>query len=191
MKMTKVMKALLLFVAMLLSGAAHAADADAPATPPGQERALYTMRMFLDLCLTPQAEPKAVIEQAEKTGFRPLKTDAAGRFLGKTSGRAWAVQLTQGEWVLSLDEKGVCTVWAHKVDPKALEEVVSSWLPLRSTGFEAEQSDPTIAPNGLRTIVYTIHRGPTPYAAWVLSTSVAEGAFFQGALSLRMVKPAR
>ncbi|TFZ08368.1 NMCC_0638 family (lipo)protein [Ramlibacter humi] len=182
------MKALAFAAALLFATAAYAADAEPPASTPGEQQALYTMRMFMDLCLTPQADPQKVGEQAEKTGFRPLRPEAAKRFLGNAEGRAWAVQLAVGDWALTLDRQGVCTVWARKVDAKALEEVVSSWLPSRSTGFETEPGQPTTTPNGLRTVVYSVHRGPAPYASWVLSTSPVDGAFFQGAVSLRMAK---
>ena len=43
-------------------------------------------------------------------------------------------------------------------------------------------------PNGLRVLSWQVREGGKPHGIWVLSTSSAADAFFQGALSMQLAK---
>jgi hypothetical protein len=149
------------------------------------------MKMFLDLCVSTRGEQQWVKAQAERLGFRPLLAEAANRFTGQSGGQAWSVKITGGIWALALAENGVCTVYAQKVDAVALQKVVASWVPPPDSGFETKAEPATTSASGLRTMVYQIRRGQQAFAAWVLSTSTTDDAFFQGAISLKMASAAQ
>lgn len=182
------MKISVIALAFLLTGSALGSETLA-SRPLGEQQAAFTMKMFLDLCVSTRGEPQWVKTQAEHLGFRPLPADAASRFAG-SSGQAWSVKITGGIWALALAENGVCTVYAQKVDAVALQKVVASWVPSDS-GFETEAEPATTSASGLRTMTYQIRRDQQAFAAWVLSTSAMDDAFFQGAISLKMAPTAQ
>jgi hypothetical protein len=149
------------------------------------------MKMFLDLCVSTRGEQQWVKVQAERQGFRPLLAEAANRFTGPSGGEAWSVKISGGIWALALAENGICTVYAQKVDAAALQRVVGSWVPPPDSGFRTEVEPATTSASGMQTVVYKIRRGQQAFAAWVLSKSTKDDAFFQGAISLKMVPTAQ
>lgn len=157
------------FVFLLACLAASAVSGAEPSVSIGEQRANFTLKMFLDLCMSTRGEPTHVEGQATRLGFRPLVSDAATRFTGPRGGRAWSVQVSGGLWALALSVDGVCSVYARQTDARTLENLVVSWLPGPDSGFNTEQEPATTSENGLRTIAYQIRRGEQPYAVWVLS----------------------
>jgi hypothetical protein len=177
------------FVLSLLATAASAAgESPSAAAPAGDLQAEFTMRMFMQLCMTTGGERTLVAAEADKLGFRKLAPEAASRFAGSNGGEAWGVQVTGGFFALALDTTGVCTVYARRLDADAFRRTVTSWLPPSSAGFETEAGPSTTGADGLKTTVYQIRRGGRPFAAWVVSASAAEDAFFQGAVSMRRAR---
>lgn len=184
------MKTTAIVLATLFAGSALASEP--LATPSlGEQQAAFTMKMFLDLCVSTRGEPQWVKAQAERLGFRPLLAEAAYRFTGPTGGQAWSVKVTGGIWALALAQNAVCTVYAQKVDAVALQKAVASWLPRPESGFATIAEPATTSASGLRTIAYQIRRDQQAFAAWVLSTSTMDDAFFQGAISLKMMSAAQ
>jgi hypothetical protein len=179
------MKIPVIALGFLFMGSAIASE-PLSSRPLGEQQAAFTIKMFLDLCVSTRGEKQWVKAQAERLGFRPLIADAANRFTGSSGGQAWSVKITGGIWALALAENGVCTVYAQKVDAVALQREVAFWVPPPSSGFETEAEPATTSASGLRTMAYQIRRGKQSFAAWVLSTSTMDDAFFQGAISLKM-----
>jgi len=181
-----VLSSFTLGLGLFISGYAYASEPLA-SRPLGEQQAAFTMKMFLDVCVTPNGDKQLTKAQAERFGLRPLIAEVASRFTGSAGGQAWSAKISAGMWALALAEDGVCTVYAQKVDAIALQREVTSWLPTPTSGLEVKAELPTDSANGLRTMAYQIRRGQQPLAAWVLSTSTMEDAFFQGAISLKVV----
>lgn len=181
-------KAVWMAVSLLPLGAL-AVEPELPPASLGEQQAEFTVRMFMNLCMSTHGEPDAVKDQAERLGFRPLLPEAASRFTGSSGGRAWSVQVTGGTWAVASGAEQVCTVYARRVDAAALRKRLVSWLPPSGSGFQTEEESHPVSDPPLNTVSYRIRRGEQPFAAWVLSTSTSEEAFFQGAVSLRMARP--
>ncbi|MES2412661.1 MAG: hypothetical protein V4614_02585 [Pseudomonadota bacterium] len=155
---------------------------------PEQVHAESAMGMFLRLCMRTGAQPALVRTEAAAMGFAVLPANDASRFTGPTGGTAWSVQLKNGgQFALALDGEGVCSVYVRRVSDKALQKEASAWLPPVDSGYQALTSPP-VSKDGLDTTSWVILRDKKPFARWVLSTTAAADAPFQGVISLRMEK---
>jgi hypothetical protein len=186
--MSFVMKNFLLALCALSASVAIAADPPPPTVPVGEQQALYTVRMFLDLCQTPKADPAQVRAAAQRMGFQPLPPEAARRFLGPREGEGWGAELKLGTWALTLDKAGVCSVYARKASARALEDALRAWLPQSGSGYTWQESEAKAGPRGQRTISWQLRNGPEPFALWALNTFPSEQAFFQAVVDLKMAK---
>lgn len=142
------------------------------------------MKVFMSACMSTHGETNLVQTMVQKLGFRQLLDSAASQFLSSAGGRACGAQTQEGNFVVASRADGVCTVFARRVDAAGLRKAVESWLPPERAGFSSTKREEP-ASGDLTTVSYQISRAGQPFAAWVVSTSAAEDAPYQGAVSVK------
>ncbi|RJF92421.1 hypothetical protein D3871_27785 [Noviherbaspirillum saxi] len=174
-----------MLLAVVLTGISFAAHAAEPVSQTAVQQAEHGMQRFMQSCMSTRTSPDLVRRAAEEAGLRLLRPEAAHVFLRGTAGYVWTEENELGNFAVALRDDGICSVFLRKVDAAILDEKVQFWLPPKESGYTTAPVSQNTGSKELKTTAYNIFHSGTPFATWVLSTSTADNANFQGVISMK------
>lgn len=176
------MRSLLLLIAVTVSPASASESA-----LPDDFNALFAVT-----CMQHFHSQEKLRDQLDKRGLERLPPDQAGFFLGGTEGTAWLILAPSTRYVVSLRKDSICSVFAHRADPKSIQSgfvglVGTAPTPLAVTNLD----DAKLGPNNdhATTIARSWARpGDKEELMFMLTTSSSGKATAQAMASMAVVK---
>lgn len=86
-----------------------------------QSNRSHLINIFVVACLNHVYEFETIPAFMQSTGAHELEPELAAHFLAGDSGRAWAIPIEMGNYVVSLTERGRCSTYARTGDAARIE----------------------------------------------------------------------
>lgn len=152
------------------------------------QQAIHAMRLFKTACFNNAGNPQNIATWAESAVLLKMSDEQSKPFFPVSAGKAWGATNAIGNFVVSLSDAGLCTVYARKAKAALLKELYLAFLPKPETGMVVEKKvdETKPRPNGdMYTIGHMISRKDASFAiTTVLSTSESDLAPMQAIISL-------
>jgi hypothetical protein len=159
---------------LLVSALPFVATADQDSSDGLALRKSYPIQLYMGACVVARAQPSNVEEQAVYMGFKEAIPDVAENYLQGHKGKAWVTSNEHGNFAITSQERGLCSVFIHQGDPDKLIASMEAWLPPENSGFNYK-SELVSESEQLKTTAYKIYRSSTLAEQWVITTAKQPG----------------
>lgn len=145
---------------------------------------LFSTKAFLNICVSSRGNPEIINNQAKNMGFIQMPNEYAAQFLKNYDGRAWMINSSEGKFVITQLNNGVCSLFINKGNPTEIQKNLESWLPPKSTGltYKKEMSKD----KKLTTTNYIISKDGKALETWVYTSSSEKNASLVVVISHQM-----
>ncbi|WP_409449205.1 NMCC_0638 family (lipo)protein [Acinetobacter lactucae] len=148
------------------------------------EKSSYSTKAFLNICVSSRGNPELVNNQAKNMGFIQMPDEYAVHFLKDYNGHAWMINSSEGKFVITQLDNGVCSVFINKGNSDEIQKNLESWLPPKSTGLTYKKE--ISKDKNLTTTNYIISKNEKPLETWIYTSSSEKDSSLVAVISHQM-----
>ncbi|WP_354667096.1 NMCC_0638 family (lipo)protein [Acinetobacter pittii] len=148
------------------------------------EKSLYSTKAFLNICVSSRGNPELVNNQAKNMGFIQMPDEYAVHFLKDYNGHAWMINSSEGKFVITQLDNGVCSLFINKGNSDEIQKNLESWLPPKSTGLTYKKE--ISKDKNLTTTNYIISKDGKVLETWIYTSSSEKNAPLVAVISHQM-----
>lgn len=147
-------------------------------------KSLYSTKAFLNICVSSRGNPELINKQAKNMGFIQMPNEYAAHFLKDYNGHAWMISSSEGKFVITQLDNGVCSLFINKGNSTEIQKNLESWLPPESTGLTYKKE--VYKDKNLTTTNYIISKNGKPLETWIYTSSSEKNASLVAVISHQM-----
>lgn len=147
-------------------------------------KSFFSTKAFLNICVSSRGNPEIINKQAKNMGFIQMPDEYAAHFLKNYNGHAWMISSSEGKFVITQLDNGVCSLFINKGNSTEIQSNLESWLPPKSTGLTYKKE--IFKDKNLTTTNYIISKDGKVLETWVYTSSSEKNASLVAVISHQM-----
>lgn len=145
---------------------------------------LFSTKAFLNICVSSGGNPEIINKQAKNMGFIQMPNEYAAHFLKDYNGNAWMINSSEGKFVITQLDNGVCSLFINKGNSTEIQKSLESWLPPKSTGLTYKKE--ISKDKNLTSTNYIISKDGKALETWIYTSSSEKNASVVAVISHQM-----
>ena len=147
-------------------------------------KSLYSTKAFLNIGVSTRGNPELISKQEKNMGFIQMPNEYAAHFLKDYNGYAWMISSSEGKFVITQLDNGVCSLFINKGNSTEIQKNLESWLPPESTGLTYKKE--VFKDKNLTTTNYIISKNGKALETWIYTSSSEKNASLVAVISHQM-----